>query len=92
MATRVKLMLSGGREAEVGPCPCDERGDKLRELMDAVEGNDKLTMAGIQKAYTEIALEALGLFSPGLARSDALHSLDMADCYAIVKALWSTRA
>jgi hypothetical protein len=37
---RSKLTLNNGRECEVGSCPCDERGDKLRALVDsaAAEG------------------------------------------------------
>jgi hypothetical protein len=85
---RSKLTLNNGRECEVGSCPCDERGDKLRALVDsaAAEG---LSMGAIQKAYTELALEALALFSPALPRETALAGLDMEICYRIRIILWN---
>ena len=89
--SRVKLTLANGRECEIGSCPCDERGDKLRALVDsaAAEG---MTMGAIHKAYTELALEALALFSPGLPRETALSGLDFGLCCKIRTLLWNFKA
>ena len=91
MSNRTKLLLTNGRECEIGSCPCDERGDKLRALVDsaAAEG---MTMGAIHKAYTELALEALALFSPGLPRETALAGLDFALCCKIRTLLWNFKA
>ena len=66
MSNRTKLLLTNGRECEVGSCPCDERGDKLRALVDSI-GPD-LKMGAIQKAYTELALEPWRSSRPALTR------------------------
>jgi len=87
MSNRTKLLLTNGRECEIGSCPCDERGDKLRALVDSI-GPD-LKMGAIQKAYTELALEALALFSPGIDQKTAREGLDMETCYRIRMALWN---
>ena len=49
-------------------------------------------MGAIQKAYTELALEALALFSPGLPRETALSGLDFALCCKIRTLLWNFKA
>jgi len=85
---RSKLTLTNGREAEVGSCPCDERGDKLRALLDSIDP-DKMKMGEIQKVYTQLALEALALFSPGIEPAAARAGLDMELCYRIRMLLWN---
>ena len=82
-----KLTLTNGRIVEVDSCPCDERGDKLRALVDGI-GPDMKT-GEIQKAYTDLALEALALFSPGIPRETALAGLNFALCCQIRRILWS---
>ena len=92
MKARSEIQLTNGRSVRIGSCPCDERGDKLRELYDSLDFNTA-KMGEIQKKFTALALEAIALFCPaddpkGIDPKAALAGLDMDVCREIVAALW----
>jgi hypothetical protein len=86
-SSRTKLLLTNGREAEIGSCPCDERGDGLRGLIDSID-YEKMKQGEIQNVLFKLALEALALFSPGLDQETAKHGLDFETCCRIRMLLW----